>query len=158
MENLNKYIFPLAIAAGIFLFGRKILQGIGLVETKEEKELEKNLANKWLTPKPFNDFVKKTNFKIPAVFRMAVIPNFVAEVYESKGFFSDDEEKLFSLFRRLQSKMQVSALAHFFQKEYGRDMASYLDSFLNESEIARLIDIVNQKPKEINGFYQARSI
>lgn len=76
--------------------------------------------------------------------------------YDGFGYVYDDEAKITSAFIQLASKAQVSQFAEYVQKQTGRDIITFMKtginsinagSGLNDTEIARIIDIVNSKPE-----------
>lgn len=67
------------------------------------------------------------------------------EILNSKGLFNDDEEMVFNAFNKLRNQAQVSYIAELFQKDK-RDLTTFLKSFLNEEEMAKLYRIVSNKP------------
>tara|TARA_R110000868_G_C10964734_1_gene768992 strand:- start:6406 stop:6993 length:588 start_codon:yes stop_codon:yes gene_type:complete len=67
------------------------------------------------------------------------------EIYNSKGLFNDDEQMLFNSFNKLRNQAQVSYIAEIFQKDK-RDLTTFLKSFLNDEEMAKLYRIVANKP------------
>lgn len=67
------------------------------------------------------------------------------EIYNSKGLFNDDEQMLFNSFNKLRNQAQVSYIAEIFQKDK-RDLTTFLKSFLNDEEMAKLYRIVSNKP------------
>lgn len=67
-------------------------------------------------------------------------------IYDSKGYFNDDEDKLYGVFKSLKTKSQVSYLAEFFYKKYSKDLVAYLQTFLNDDEMARLKKIIDPLP------------
>jgi len=67
------------------------------------------------------------------------------EILNSKGVFNDDEEMVFNAFNKLRNQAQVSYIAELFQKDK-RDLTTFLKSFLNTEEMAKLYRIVANKP------------
>jgi len=67
------------------------------------------------------------------------------EILNSKGLFNDDEEMIFNAFNKLRNQAQVSYIAELFQKDK-RDLTTFLKSFLNDEEMAKLYRIVANKP------------
>lgn len=67
------------------------------------------------------------------------------EILNSKGVFNDDEEMIFNAFNKLRNQAQVSYIAELFQKDK-RDLSTFLKSFLNTEEMAKLYRIVANKP------------
>ena len=67
------------------------------------------------------------------------------EILNSKGLFNDDEERIYAAFNKLRNQAQVSYIAELFQKDK-RDLSTFLKSFLNTEEMAKLYRIVANKP------------
>lgn len=67
------------------------------------------------------------------------------EILNSKGVFNDDEEMVYNAFNKLRNQAQVSYIAELFQKDK-RDLSTFLKSFLNNEEMAKLYRIVANKP------------
>lgn len=143
------YIAYAAIGVGIVYLLFKTGQKIGVIETKATKAEEKNLSSDWLTPIPYENWKKKTGYKIPSAVENFVISGLVNKIYDAKGFFNDDEDAVYNFFRKLESKMQASATAFYFKKEFGRDLSAYLASFMNAEEIQKVTDIINMKPEKV---------
>lgn len=148
------HILFTAAAIGIIWFISKGAEKIGLIDSTADRKKEKNLVYKWLTPEPFLDFQKRTNFVIPDPIKNFVLPNLVQKIYEAKGFFTDDENAIYSFFRDLQSKRQVSLFAYYFKQEKKISLNSFLDSFLNADEIENIIKIIKLKKDDEQGFYK----
>jgi hypothetical protein len=153
-DDYLKYLLPVGGLIFLVIFGKKVLEKIGLVDSKDDKNLESNLSNKYLTAEPFLEFRKKTGFKVPTYVEDSLINGFVKRLYDSKGFFNDDEDNVYSIFRSAQSKLQVSCFAYYFNQIKGRNLIEYLSSFLNSSEIARINEIIDKKPTNIEGFFK----
>ena len=68
------------------------------------------------------------------------------QVKNSKGLFNDNELALFSVFKTIRNKVQVSQLAQTFQQLYATDLVEYLRTFLNEAELARVYQLAEPLP------------
>lgn len=68
-------------------------------------------------------------------------------INEAQGFFNDDEDKLYSVFRLIQTQFQLSSLALIFNFYYKKDLLQYLKSFLSAEEIAPILDQVKNYPQ-----------
>lgn len=75
----------------------------------------------------------------------AQLSHYVQTIYESKGWFNDDEDALYSVFRILKSITLVSIVAKSFNIKYNLNMYSYLSTFLNVKEMNRILEIINKK-------------
>lgn len=65
-------------------------------------------------------------------------------IYDAKGYFNDDEAAVYGVFQQLSYKTQVSFLAEKFFDKYKVSLLGYLQSFLNETEMATVAAIVNK--------------
>jgi hypothetical protein len=65
---------------------------------------------------------------------------------DAKHWYNDDEEAIYNVFRTLNAKSQVTSLAYWFQKTYNQDLYYWLKSTLSDSELAKVITIIETKP------------
>ena len=65
-------------------------------------------------------------------------------IYDAKGYFNDDEAAVYGVFQQLSYKTQVSFFAEKFFDKYKVSLLGYLQSFLNETEMATVAAIVNK--------------
>ena len=138
----------IAIGALIIIFfgGRKIFQAVGLIPTAEDREQEQQLnqvANQdfW----DFNNFLP--TLPVGAnIFTVAATDEYVERLWNATGFFNDDEEEIYGVLRAMPTKAAISFLAKRFDIQKGQDLYSYLDEYLNDEEMLRVAQIVNDKP------------
>jgi len=147
-KDIKPLIFPVAIVVGGFIFGRKLLEMFNFSDTKEEKKttadasaLEKN--NYW-NPSWAND-TEKGKYKNVMLLSSVTGDKLATDIYNSKGYFNDDEDALYGVFNALNYQTQVSSLAGWFYKKYKYDLYSYIKSFLNESELQQLKVLIDKK-------------
>lgn len=162
-----KTAIQIALGTAALLAIYKIMQKFGLIQTgaeaKEEQattqasgsSTEVDFNNPMLSFNPnywqtiFKDIVKKNN-KVFVDWKIQKIPlnyyDLANQVYDAKGFFHDDNEKLYSVFRNIQTQYQLSNVAFYFDLKYKKDMLEYIKSFLNSDEIERIFDMVKNYP------------
>lgn len=148
---MNPIMLILSVALVVFIF--KMFQKIGVTDTKEERR-DSRQAYKLEGIKEFDPkeaqrmtdkLVKqgKTKAEIlklsPNLTRMGTIAR---NIYDSKGFFKDDEIRALSFFNLLKNRYELALLSAYFSKEYKKDLVSYWKSFTNEEEQARLYRIL----------------
>lgn len=154
MKN-QKIDYNILILAGVvigvvYLFrkigsaGSGILSGLGITNTEQENEIltQFQSENYW----NFNEFLST----IPAgglLLTQNYAANLVNQLWDATGFFNDDEETIYGVFRSLKTKSQVAALAKKFYELKGQDLYSYLKNYLNDSEMLTLAGIIDGKPK-----------
>lgn len=142
----------LVIAVGalalVFVGGKKVFEALGLVKSKDEKERELEFkkdqqqlaAGDYFDP----DYYKK--FSGAKILTVAAAQSYCKLIHESKGFFNDDEAKVYGVFQALKYKTQVSWLAAVFFAMYKQSLLAYLLSFLNDSEMQTVAKITNKLP------------
>lgn len=146
--NYSSYILPVGGVMALLL----VLNKFGLLPSaSKEKEAQQvqeldTLAEfkpgytKKLMQK--NGWSKVKQTLLPAAGAAAL----AAQLKKSKGVFNDNELAVFSVFKTLRNKAQLSQLALTFQNEYSLDVVEFLRSFLNDSELARIYSIVQPLP------------
>jgi hypothetical protein len=67
------------------------------------------------------------------------------DIINAKGFFNDDENKLYNAFNQLKNQAQMSYVAYIFQQNK-KDLVTFLKSFLNDEELAKVYRIISNKP------------
>lgn len=71
----------------------------------------------------------------------------VTKIKYADKTFNDDEESVYSVFRRLSTKYEVNFVAKLFQNFYKYDMFAYMKNFMDDSELAIVYNIVDRKPE-----------
>jgi len=138
------------IKAGVTLAGLfivyKIMQKIGVLPSSASNQTAQNLqqletASYW----DYNNFFK-TAPAGHALLTQAGAAAYVDDLYDATSFYSDDEEKIYGVFRAMKTKSQVAALAKRFNQLKAKDLYGYLNDYLNESELLKVKAIIDQKP------------
>jgi hypothetical protein len=156
----------LAIAGIIAI--KKVMEMFGLIKTAEEKRVDKATADANQSADTGNnpmlsfngnyavtlikDFIKRNprekwfnNWQLQ--FSNADYVDMAKNIKDSYGYFNDDEEKLYSVFRRINTQYQLAILSSLFYALYKKDMLEYMKSFMNANEMQPIIDIVSNYPK-----------
>jgi hypothetical protein len=132
--------------AGLFIV-YKILQKVGVLPTAESNQAAQNLqqlesSNYW----NYNDFLAKAPGG-HALLTQAGAAAYVEDLWDATGYFNDDEEKIFGVFRAMRTQSQIAALAKRFNQLKNKDLYGYLKDYLNETELLTVKKIIDQKPK-----------
>jgi len=69
------------------------------------------------------------------------------DVLDAKGFFNDDEDRLYNVFKVIQTQYQLGFLSKLFSVLYKKDLLEYLKSFLKADEIAPILQQVRNYPQ-----------
>jgi hypothetical protein len=139
------------IKAGVTLAGLfivyKIAQKLGIIPSKESTEEAQNLqalesSSVW----DYNKFLSN----LPAgakLLTQAGAAAYVEDLWDATGYFNDDEEKIYGVFRAMKTQSQIAALAKRFNQLKTQDLYSYLSNYLNSEELLKVKGIIDQKPK-----------
>ena len=159
--------------AGAFI-AYKAIKGLaetfGIIKTKEESGLETateqasqssteaSSTNPLLSFSPLYSnalvvaYKKKYPSKVWDVSKQEKIdrPKFLElakDILDAKGYFNDDEDKLYNVFKTIQTQFQLSLLSRVFSTYYKKDLLEYLKSILNADEIAPILKQVQNYPQ-----------
>jgi hypothetical protein len=147
--DYNLILVAAVIFGAVYLFrkigsaGSGLFSGLGIINSEEENQQLNELkeANYWNFQKFLND--------VPAgalLLTMSYSNDLVENLWDATGFFNDDEEAIYGVFRGLKTKSQVAFLAKRFYEIKGQDLYSYLNNYLNDSEMLVVKGIIDQKP------------
>ena len=132
--------------AGLFIVYR-LLQKTGLLPSRESNLEQQNLqalesSNYW----NYNDFLAKAPGG-HALLTQAGAAAYVDDLWDATSWYSDDEEKIYGVFRAMKTQSQIAALAKRFNQLKSQDLYSFLKNYLNEEELLTIKKIIDQKPK-----------
>ena len=159
MRKDNTQIYVIGGIALLAYFGvlRPILKKFGFATAAETNKVNAAQTGDADT-NPFNPVYYKTVIKkhAPVILKSAAgLQKIYKLFYDGFGYVYDNEAQIQSAFVQLASKAQVSQFAEYVQRQTGKDIVTFMrdgvNSFnagsgLNDTEIARIIDIVNSKP------------
>jgi len=132
--------------AGLFIV-YKIAQKIGLLPSAEGKAEQQNLqALEASTVWDYNKFLSS----LPGgalLLTQAGAAAYVNDLWNATGYFNDDEEAIYGVFRAMKTQSQIAALAKRFNQIKNKDLYSYLRDYLNDKELLKVKGIIDQKPK-----------
>ena len=146
----------LAIYAGIYLLlVRPILTKVGIVKSKEDRLIDEqtSLPN---NINPFSPAFYRTGGPGTKILTSNAANRYAADIYDAMGYLTDDEAKIYGVFRQLKYQSQISFLAEKFANKYSIDLLEYLKrgknqfnpgSGLNSEELTVIFNIVNRLPK-----------
>lgn len=144
------------IAGGVLLafsFGNKILEFLNISDTKEEKDtkaaalINSTSISSAFSPNYYKDMQKKGKLTLMINFESAKqaaekIRNAVSGIY----WYDDDEEAVYSVFRSLKAKTDVSRLSEVYTQMTGKDLFGWLKSQLDLEELNTINKIVAGLP------------
>lgn len=129
-----------ALIAGLIVLW-VVLKRLGLIQDrqarKDEREIEKSVSrinqNDYFKPQTWVDASKNK------LLTDDMAQNYADEIYHSFKWYNDDEERIYSVFRKLTDKAQISQIAYAYANKWNSDLAG---------------DILNLDDDEIHIIYQ----
>ena len=149
--------------AGYFLVIKPLLQYLGIMDSKTDKDLRQEQTN---PDSPFGTTYwrgyyysagTQPNGRRPLTAAMLKRAETAAgQIYKAMGFFNDDEGQIKGVFASLPSKADVSLMSFIFYNKYEmKDLISWLKdgsgggapwNGLSDDDIRVILDMVKQKP------------
>ena len=135
-QGLIKYGVGL-LAAGFV--GYKLLQKFGIISTQKDLDNAK-LVDSYAS----GSVLQNSNVPINRgeLLNEITLKEYYNKLIKAHGFFNDNEELVYSVFRLLKNKQQLEQLVAYFNTNYNTDLYSYLDNFLSTSEFAKVLAII----------------
>ena len=168
-STILKNAFLISGAVVGFIALKKIAETFGLIQTKEEAEVETatEQASQSATQVGTNPFLsfnpnfapelvkaylikykpKKWNATAQMKLSQEQYIDLAKQIYDSKGVFNDDEDKLYNVFRNITTQWQLSLLSSVFSYKYKKDMLEYIKGFTNAEELAPILKQVQNYPQ-----------
>jgi len=132
--------------AGLYIV-YKLAQKVGLLPSQESKAETQNLqALQSATVWDYNKFL----FSLPGgalLLTQTGAAAYVDDLWNATGWYNDDEEKIYGVFRAMKTQSQIAALAKRFNQLKNKDLYGYLRDYLNDAELLTIKQIIDQKPK-----------
>src|SRR5690349_224871 len=124
----------------------KVMEKFGLIKSEEAKKLEAdNVEASSTQTTPWAPQYYKTRPKgtVIKLITKATANQFADQIFESIGNFYDDENGVYSIFRQLTYKSQLSFLSEVFNTRHKADLYNFLQRNFSDKEITVLINIVS---------------
>lgn len=118
----------LLIGGGLLGFStiKKFLEGIGFWNSAETKALNAAAEDPGSFWSPLFWRSKPASVPFTYTINQVTAEKYSEEIYDSFGFFNDNEEGVIAVFKRLRTKANASYLADVFQAKYGDDLLKFL--------------------------------
>lgn len=140
-NDFSGYILPVGIIGLLYFVASKF----GLIPDKQKEQRETGqLFADYTNPRYLQELLKKPGKT--ALLTQASAQKLAEMIYKSKGIFNDDEEQLYQVVKAFKYKSQISQVAGNFAAMYKKDLAAYLQSFLNENELSKIFDFWQKLP------------
>lgn len=138
-------LFGLLAAGSVWGDAKKAAEKLGKETGEAMKEVERSKA--WLLDLPeFKAGYIQRNFAGKKIkgFDAASQERLANDLHSVKGFFNDNEEKLFTVLQKIRYKTQLAQVAAKFLSLYDTNLGAYLVSFTNTNERHRIEKIINE--------------
>ena len=124
-------IYKVGTMVGIFKTGQ---------EVQEEQQLQTTLSSNYWLPKFWKDYVNRYG-KV-----MTLTPEakkrLSDELWDAHGYFNDDENAIYGVFRQMNYQTSLSSLADYFLTYKQVDLLNWLKDFLSEAEMKNIASII----------------
>lgn len=70
-----------------------------------------------------------------------------SQIHDAWGFWDDDEDAVYGALNAAKNWVQISQVTYAYNQEYGKDLFAKLDDSLNGSEMMKVQEIIERKPK-----------
>lgn len=97
--------------------------------------------NKKYSPKVFNGTMNLGGLSL------AQYQDFATRINDSKGFFINNNDSLYDVFRGIQTQWQLSFLASVFSAFYKKDLFLYLKGFVSSEKFNDILNIIKGYPQ-----------
>jgi flagellar basal body-associated protein FliL len=131
-----------------------VLQKLGVKdsaqETADKEVIQKAKEEASTISSPWNPAYYKNAPSGSLILSSATAKTIAKQVYDSVGYVSDNSDEALGAIKQCRTKTQVSFLADTFNKTYGKDLFSFMQTHFDlEQQIANLraaVDYVNSLP------------
>ena len=150
LDKNEKLIILGALGIGVLYFGllNPLLHFLGVKTSADSISLDQQAANPGSFWQPY--FYK--NISNPILLTRASAEALANEIYNSAGFWNDDEDKVKAIFKSLRFQTQVSFLSDIFYQLYGADLLSWLRGGLwpqdrfSDADISEITKFLSKLP------------
>jgi len=136
-------IVVIIVIIGVTLY--LVYKKLGLVESVADIKDEKAKKSVETDSQLWSRSYWKT-FPTSTMFTNAFAQGLATQIYDSRGFFDDDEEAVYSVFRQMKHRANVSQVADAFYALYKDDLYNYMANFLSQKELDYIYGIILTKP------------
>jgi len=155
-KDTQDLLFKVGVAVAVYYFVAKpILEKLGISKTREEDQTIKDIEFASTNPNsPFNPRYNDNQKKPYFIITSANLKKYLQTIYDAlnKGFFGDDVNAIYAVFKQLKHKTQVSYLSDAFYKTFKIDLLETIKkgipgslnprAGLNNEELKVIFDIV----------------
>jgi hypothetical protein len=93
-----------------------------------------------------SNVAKYTIASYPNIISNDVASEYAKQIYDSKGFFKDNDSAVINIFKKVNTKGDVAKIVIAFSEKYGQDVGEYL-KFMDKDNYQLIFDYVNNMPE-----------
>lgn len=131
------------VGGGAFLIF-KAAKKFGLIKSEESNKADSLGTNKIFEP----GYIKQLRKQGKKVYLLndASLKSVAKKIIDSKGFFHDSMDQFWSAIKTIHYQTQVSQVNEYLTTYQGKELFSFLKTFLNNEEMAQVYDYFNSLP------------
>ena len=126
---------------GIFILLFLVLNRFGLLGKKKNV----NQLTGFDTSTFKSNIAKYTIASYPNIISNDVATEYAIQIYDSKGFFKDNDAAVIDIFKKVTTKGDVAKIVMAFSQKYGQDVGEYL-KFMDRDNYQLIFDYVSNMP------------
>lgn len=111
-------------------------------EVQEEQQLQTTLSSNYWLPKFYKDYLNRYSKVI--ILTPEAKKRLADKLWDAKGWYNDDEDAVYAVFREMNYQTSLSSLADYFLSYKGKDLLTWLKDFLSEDEMKNLASIISK--------------
>lgn len=150
-ELIFKIVFYAILAYFLYKLLKKVSEKLGVTKSEEEEDIEAaagtDSSTKSTSPFDYSQFFRKHKPTIKDIQKDGTpYISYSKQLYDSKGFWNDDEDSVYSVFRDTKTQLGIALIAKAFQLKYKKDLILYLDGFMSDNDLVKVVNMVKKKP------------
>jgi hypothetical protein len=111
-------------------------------EIQEEQQLQTTLSSNYWLPKFYKDYLSRYSKVI--ILTPEAKKRLSDKLWDAKGWYNDDEDAVYAVFREMNYQTSLSSLADYFLSYKGKDLLTWLKDFLSEDELKNISSIISK--------------
>jgi hypothetical protein len=153
MESKNKIDVNLILKIGVglaayFFVLKPILEKTGIVKSTEEKENEQSeITQEGWSPLFWKKAAAEKKYVKADTINPTILTAYATKIYNSFGTFNDDETAIYSVFKQINTQVNLSLLVWAYAALYKADLFKELQTKLSDEELNTIVKYVNSYKK-----------
>ncbi len=137
VETFVKIVVAVAVLFAVW----KLMQGMGIIDDKDDRAQDKLMNSKKLLPITTADLKKHADKLLPT--KSAALIAYT--IYNADQLVDNDEGALAAL-KLIKSQLQMKQVSLAFTTAFGKDLAAYLN-FMSDGNMRLALNYINSLPK-----------